>query len=165
LKGGKASSYAIEMRDPGTEANISPSTTSVGDVAYTYPLSINNFSYRPVNPQSDGGTLADLTTGTANDPDYYLSFMVPFADIVNYLENLPTPINITDTTPLRFVVATSNQENSLNQDLGGIPKTFDGAQSWETLGGFTQSFSPVPEPSASFLLLGSLAAGCLRRRR
>ena len=168
---GNAANDAIEIRDPGTDLNISPSTTSIGDVVtlnstpLSYALTTSNYSYRPVNSLNDGGTLDDMTAGTLDDPDYYLSFMVPFGDIVNYLGSLPDPIIIDDTSPLRFVVATSTQVNRLNQDLGGIDGGVNSSETWENLGGMTQPYSPVPEPSGGLLLLGSLAAGCLRRRR
>jgi hypothetical protein len=51
------------------------------------------------------------------------------------------------------------------EDLGGLPKDFDGGQTWENLGGVTSPYTPVPEPSGSLLLLCSLAGGCLIRRR
>ena len=166
------STSAIQIWAPGNDSNTSPSTTSIASTPYqSYTVdsiedvTVANYNYRAVDIQADGGTTNDVTTGTADDTDYYLSFMVPFADIVQYLGSLAAPINITDQTSLRFVVATSTQDNSLNQDLGGLPNNFDDTQSWQNLGGFTPPYTPVPEPSGSLLLLGSLAGGCLFRRR
>lgn len=166
------STSEIQMWAPGNGLNISPSTTSIANSPIlTYPVdsiedvTAANYNYRPVDFTTDGGTTDDVTTGTAGDTDYYLSFMVPFEDIVQYLGSLQTPIQITDQSALRFVVATSTQDNSLNQDLGGLPKDFDGTSTWENLGGFTPPYTPVPEPSGSLLLLGSLAGGWLIRRR
>lgn len=168
---GSASSNAIELRNPGSDLNISPSTTSISSSAYkSYSLDTiedatrANYNYRPVDFATDGGNTNDLTQATSGDPDYYLSFMVPFADIVEYLGSLPNPIQIDDATTLRFVVATARQSNRLNQDIGGLPKNFDDTQTWENLGGFTPPYTPVPEPSG-ILVLGSLATGCLLRRR
>ena len=75
-----------------------------------------------------------------------------------------------ENTPLRSIAATSQQQNSLNQDLNGIGKTFDSSATWSQLGGFTNTMNAtgvaaVPEPSAS--LIGGLGASLilLRRRR
>jgi hypothetical protein len=162
----------LEIRAPGDNLNISPSTTSISNTPYTtYTLDTiedvtpANFSYRPVNFLTDGGNTNDLTQTSSGDPDYYLSFMIPFADLVAYLGSLQTPINSTDTSPLRFMVATSTQVNSLNQDIGGVSGGVNSPTTWEDLGGFTPPYNPVPEPSGSMLLLGSLAAGCFIRRR
>jgi hypothetical protein len=170
----QGSNSQLEIRAPGDNINISPSTTSISNSTYkTYTLDTiedatpANFSYRQVNYLLDGGTLADedLTQTTTGDPDFYLSFMIPFADLVTYLGSLSIPINITDTSPLRFVVATSTQVNSLNQDIGGLPKNYNADTTWEGLGNFTPPYNPVPEPSSSLLLIGTLAGGCLIRRR
>ncbi len=168
----QGSNSQLEIRAPGSGLNISPSTTTIANTAYkTYTLdtiedvSPANFSYRPVNFLTDGGNTNDLTQSTSGDPDYYLSFMIPFADIVAFLGSLQTPINITDTSPLRFVVATSTQVNSLNQDIGGVAGGVNSSTTWENIGGFTPPYNPVPEPSGSMLLLGSLTGACFIRRR
>lgn len=162
----------LEIRAPGDGLNISPNTTTISNSAYrTYTLDTiedatpANFSYRPVDFLTDGGTTNDLTQTTSGDPDYYLSFMIPFADLVQYLGSLQTPINITDTSPLRFVVATSTQVNSLNQDIGGVSGGVNSTTTWENIGAFTPPYNPVPEPSGGILLLGSVAGCCFIRRR
>jgi hypothetical protein len=163
----------LEIRAPGTGANISPSTTTISNSPYkTYTLdkiedaTPANFSYRAVNFLTDGGDTNDVTQNTTGDPDFYESFMIPFADIVTYLGSLSTPINIIDTTPLRFVVATSTQVNSLNQDIGGLNGGANSTIRWDAPGGgLSTPYTPVPEPSSSALLIGALAGGCFVRRR
>ncbi|RPJ35833.1 MAG: PEP-CTERM sorting domain-containing protein [Verrucomicrobiaceae bacterium] len=168
---GNAATNAVEIRAPGTGLNISPNTTTISGTAYkTYALdriedaTPANYNYRAVDQLIDGG-INDVTQTTTGDPDYYLSFMVPFADIVQYLGSLSAPINITENTQLRFVVATAKQANSLNQDIGGVAGGVNSSVTWEDLGGFTPPYTPVPEPSSTLLLLGSLAGGCFIRRR
>jgi hypothetical protein len=166
----------LEIRASGGGANISPSTTTIANTAFkTYTLDTiedatpANYNYRPVNFLTDGGNTDDLTQNTSGDTDFYLSFNIPFADVVQFLgalQNPKTPINITDKTPLRFVVMTATQANALNQDIGGVDdNNFNPGDTWEVIGGLTPPYTPVPEPSNSLLLLGSLTAGCLIRRR
>lgn len=163
---GNASTLGIFA--PGTGANTSPNTTSISSTATTtYTLSASNYNYRPVNYLNDGGTTNDVTTGTSGDTDYYVSFMVPFADVVSFLN--ARSIKITDQTPLRYVVATSTQSNSLNQDLGGVNGGINSTSTWEQLGGFTPvmnaSVTTIPEPGIPLILALPFGAMCLRRRR
>jgi hypothetical protein len=153
---------------PGTGANTSPSTTSIASSAYTtYTISSSNYNYRAVSFATDGGTTNDVTTTTSNDPDYYVSFMVPFADVRAFLAT--KSINITDQSPLRYVSATATQANSLNQDLGGVNGGVNSTSTWTQLGGFTQIVTAggtvVPEPSTALLVVTALSVGAIRRRR
>ncbi len=167
------SSANIAIYGAGTGTNNSPSTTSIAAAAYkTFTISetpTGNYNYRPVSFATDGGTTNDVTTATTGDPDYYVSFMVPFADVTAFLAT--KLINITDQNPMRYVSATSTQPNSLNQDLGGVDdNTANLSNTWSQLGGFSQTVNAggtvvVPEPSTSFLVLSALAAGLVRRRR
>ena len=165
------SSTDIVIRDAGTGLNISPNTTSISNADYwTTTATSSNYSYRPVDYLTDGGTTNDITSTTSGDPDYYLSFVVPFQEIVDFLATTEGgSITINDQSAMRYVAATSTQTNSLNQDLGGIDGGNASTTSWEDLGGFTETVTPdgtvVPEPSSGFLALGSLAIALLRRRR
>lgn len=164
----QGSTREIGIYSPGASANTSPNTTSISPTPYrTYALTVTNYNHRPVDYLTDGGTSNDLTVNTLGDPDYFVSFMVPFADVVSFLAG--KSIQITDQSPTRFAAATSTQTNSLNQDLGGVNGGVNSTLTWEQLGGFTQIIYPsgqaVPEPSSSLLLIASLTAGTLARRR
>ncbi|QJE96075.1 hypothetical protein [Luteolibacter luteus] len=169
--GMQGSSSTLGIYAPGTDLNTSPATTSVASTAYkSYSIDSSNYNYRPVDYTTDGGTTNDATTSTTGDPDYYLSFMVNFRDLVNFLGT--KGISITDQSGLRYVVATSTQMNSLNQDLGGVNGGVNSPTSWSDLGGFSPTVSAhgtpvpaVPEPSAFFLGASSVLLACLRRRR
>lgn len=167
--GMQGSSSTLGIYAPGSSANTSPSTTSISSTAYTsYTISSSNYNYRPVNSTTDGGTTNDVTTSTTGDPDYYLSFMVNFQNLVTFFGT--KGITVTDQTGLRYVLATSTQMNSLNQDLGGVNGGINSTQTWTQLGGFTQTVKAsgaplVPEPSSFFLGASSLLLACLRRRR
>lgn len=164
----QGNSSELLIASPGTSANISPNTTSIAITPYqTYALTTDNYNYRPVNYTTDGGTTNDVTTTTTGDPDYYVSFMVPFTDVVAFLST--SSIQINDQSPLRYVTATSTQTNSLNQDLGGVDGNINSATTWVDLGGFTQIVTAngtlIPEPTSGLLALISLTAALLIRRR
>jgi len=163
----QGNSSKIAIYDAGSGANNSPSTTTIAQNAYdsTDAVSGTNYSYREVNSLNDGGTTNDITTGTSGDIDYYISFTLDFGRIVSFLNT--QGISINDSTPMRYVLATATQGQSLNQDLGQLPKDFDGIQTWEQLGGFSPTMTAtgavVPEPST--MLLGACALPFLLRRR
>jgi hypothetical protein len=171
----------IGIYDAGTGANISPNTTTIATLTttYTYASSAANFNYRPVNFATDGGTTNDLTPGSTGDTDYYVSFSVSFSDVATFLTaQLPTVFTastpFTENTPIRYVLGTSTQSNSLNQDLGGVNnKNFSGTSTWTTLGAFSPTITAtgqlvaVPELSSSFLaiVVSALSFSFHRRRR
>ena len=163
----QGSTRTLGIFAPGTGTNTSPSTTSIAaSPTNSYSITSTNFNYRPVNFATDGGTTNDLTPGGI-DRDYYLSFSVPFADIAAALGLGAN--DIPDQRPLRYVLATSTQMNSLNQDLGGIQGGVNSNSTWESLGGFTPlmnaSGTVIPEPSAAVLSwLSLLALAGIRRR-
>lgn len=166
----KGSSTDIVITAAGGGANTSPSTTTISSSHYyTEPADENNYSYRPVDWDNslgngaDGGTTNDITGN--GDNDYYLSFVVPFQQVVSFLAPANGgPIDITDQSPMRYVVVTSEQGNALNQDIGGVDGNVSGSGDTP----WTEISGPVliPEPSSGILALGSML-GCLliRRRR
>ncbi len=170
-------STTVGIYDAGTGTNTSPNTTTIANLTinYTYTTTAANYDYRAVNYLTDGGTLNDLTA-TGTDTDYYVSFAVGFAHLAAFLTTqLPSSFNNTtpfnENTPLRYVLGTSTQSNSLNQDLGGINnKTANLTSTWTALGGFsptiTASGNVIPEVSATLLtLVGSVFGFAFHRRR
>ncbi|WP_367874271.1 hypothetical protein [Luteolibacter sp. Populi] len=166
--GNQGNSSSLGIYAPGSSANTSPNTTSIAaSASFSYAIGASNYNYRAVDYLTDGGTSNDATTATSGDADYYLSFLVPFNDLVSYLAT--KNINISDQSPLRYVVATSTQHNSLNQDLGGVNGGINSTSTWTELGGFSQTTNAmgtvVPEPSAFAIGASLLLLGALRRRR
>ena len=168
--GMQGSSSILGIYDAGSSANTSPSTTSIASsAAFSYTVSAANYNFRPVDHDTDGGTTSDATPATSGDPDYYISFLVPFADLANFLST--QSIIITDESALRYVAATSTQHNSLNQDLGGVEGGVNSELTWSELGGFspyvTANGTPavVPEPASAVLATLGLSVLSLRRRR
>jgi hypothetical protein len=163
----QGSTATLGIYAPGTSENTSPKTTSIAaSPTYSYAITSSNYNYRPVNFTTDGGTTNDLTTATTGDPDFYLSFVVPFADVVAYLGLNPADA---DQRPLRYVLATSTQHNSLNQDLGGVNGGIGSISTWTQLGGFTPAMNAsgilIPEPSTALLFACGVSFAAARRRR
>ena len=102
----------------------------------------------------------DPTVGSATDingdgkNDYFLTFSVPFADVIAQL-NAQGITGINQNSTFSYVVATATQANSLNQDLNGVGGSYDGNATWATLGVLSDPLTgggiPVPEPSAALV--------------
>jgi hypothetical protein len=162
----------IGLWNPGNGANTSPNTTSiVSTPLVTYTQSATNYHWAPVN------TTIDPTVGTATDidgggqTDHFLSFSVPFNDVVTQLA-VRGISGINENSTFSYVMATATQANSLNQDLNGVPKTYDGAATWSTLGALADPLSAsgvavVPEvnPGMAGAALAVLAIATQYRRR
>lgn len=163
------SSSVIGLFAPGTGANNSPSTTTIQGISPTYQdqaVQGTNFDFRAVTA-GDGGTTTDVDGG---ETDYYVSFLIAYSDLEGYASSIG--IALTQDTPISYVLATATQDNSLNQDFNGLPKTFDGSTTWKDLGVLTtpvtvtgSTAGPViPEPSTS-LLAGLAGVAFLFRRK
>lgn len=164
------SSDQVAIWDAGIGANISPSTTSIASVPYaSYALGAANYNWRAVAVGTDGGTTNDLDGGTSGT-DFYLSFAVPFADVVSYFRTVKGK-TIDQNSDFRYVFATATQANSLNQDIGAIAGGVNSSTTWTSLGAISNAYSasgsPVPVPEPAPALLACLLAGAagLRRRR
>lgn len=161
----------VGIFDAGSGANTSPATTSiVSSGLFSYALSASNYSFLPVNATIDpGATSFDIDAD--GDTDHFLTFVVPFADVVSALAGQGIA-GFDDGSALRFVLGSSTQPNSLNQDLGGPDGGTSSTQTWDALGAISSTataaggFLPIPEPrSAALVSFGLLAlAGWARRK-
>ena len=141
---------AIKIWDAGTGLNISPNTTTVATPTSqkVYSETSLNFDFSQVSLTIDPtATVFDLDADGSTDR--FISFSVPFADVVSEMSRL-AGIAVNENSSLRYVVATSTQANSLNEDFNGIPMNFNGALTWEQLGGMSAGLQ-VPEPGAGVL--------------
>jgi hypothetical protein len=151
----------------GAGLNISPSTTTIVSVPVaSYTPTASNYVWTPVTLTNDPtvGSATDIDGGGQND--HFLSFSVPFTDVITQLTALGIT-GVDQNSALSYVMATATQANSLNQDLNGVGKTYDGSATWAALGAQSDfmtasGIAVVPEanPTVFVILLAGLAIGC-----
>lgn len=173
----------LVFQGTGTGANVSPSTTTL--TTAFYPTSAGVGTARPFDDQNFSNielTAENIATHypgwvnqreTSNKPaenDSIISFAIPLADINAALAALNAGFTIGPETFLRWVAFTATQNNSINQDVYGLPKISQSSGVGETL---YKDFlplmnaygQPVPEPSSYGLLLGAGLGGLFLCRR
>lgn len=157
---GKNQSTGISYQAPGTGANVSPSTTTLGAPVLIAPFSSSNFNYQLVNSTSYPGA-----TQVGTDADVMLTFAVTFEQLNNSLRtvlNNPT-MTVQPTDMVRFVAFTSTQTNAINQDIYGSTGIAGATRFDAPGGGFTEFTDfrgrPVPEPSTIAAVAGLLGVG------
>lgn len=169
----KGPTSQIGFYNPGTGSNISPSTTSIvdGSPLYSEVISASNYLFTPVtvgpsgNDPVSGGT-ADIS-GDGNT-DYFATWVLPFSQLQASAAARGFS-GVTSNTPIRFVVGTSEQSNSINQDLNGTSGNTTSTSTFATLGALsptvTMGGGVVPEPSVLSYSLLALAFFYLSARR
>ncbi len=174
--------YGLVFQGTGTGLNVSPSTTTLTNAFYptaagvgsALPFSATNFS----NIELTAANIATYYPGwtmqngkTAGDNDALISFAIPVAHINQALAQLGATHSIDSSTYMRWIAFTATQNNSINQDVYGLPKITNsngvGDVTWDSfLPYMNGSGQPVPEPASygCMLGLGLVAWGYLRRR-
>lgn len=159
----------VGIFDAGAGANTSPSTTSiVSSPLFSYPLSAANFDFEAVTAAIDP-TATSFDIDADGDTDQFLTWVIPFADIVSALAGQGIA-GFGDDVAMRFVIGSSTQPNALNQDLGGPDGGTTSTLSWSTLGAISNSatasggFAPIPEPNTGALVSLGLLALAVRAR-
>lgn len=162
----------LAIWDPGTDLNVSPSTTSIGSAPMTsFTISSTNYSWQTVTALNDpAATSYDLNAD--GKPDYFLSFSIPFQSLVTAMADPTLPsggIAIDEASAFTYVMATAANDNSLNQDLNGVGKDYDGTLTWTQLGAAAIPYSAtgvmIPEPGTAVLFMGGVALCAWWRRK
>ncbi|WBY03784.1 DUF4347 domain-containing protein [Ramlibacter tataouinensis] len=154
----------VGLYNPGTDLNNSPSTTSyTAAPGRQYTLDASNYAFTPVSPASEppatGVGNADIDGGGKSD--YFVSFRLSFAEIkaelarANVAGNPAAGIAVDRFSPMRFILATATQTNSLNGDIGGVVGANKSTLTWDQLG----AFSPVINASNSPPIITSDGGG------
>jgi len=149
----------------GAPANVSPSTVNIVATPTTYVQTTSNYDWSPVVTIDPSATIIDVDGD--GKVDHFLSFAVPFQDLVNRLSAVGIT-GVNQNTPLQYVIGTSTNANTLNQDISGPNGGTSSTSTWAVLGATTLRYSAagtqVPEPGTAFLMgLGLFGLG-LRRR-
>ena len=160
----------IGIWDPGAGLNISPSsTTIVSTPLVSYAITAANYSWTQVTATNDPkATSFDLDAGGPTEPDFFLSYSIPFADIVTQLAaNGITGFN--ENSTMSYVVSTATQANSLNQDLNGVAGSVNSSLTWAQLGVQSNQMTPagiavVPEVNSIVGIAGLLFAVAAHQR-
>ena len=118
---GPANQVGVFIMNPGTGLNDGPNTTSImnSGTGIWYQSAITsgvNYDYKAVTTTLDPGGATNYGSTSTN---YFVDFTIPFNSLVTGLQTNKS-LNITDATPLSFVVMTGNSLNAINEDVGGI---------------------------------------------
>jgi len=167
----------IGIFDTGTGLNISPDTTSiVATPLQSYAELTSNYDFAAVSAVNDP-TASSYDIDADGNNDYFLSFVIPFQDIVNELvakgiaEGNTTLQNFDQDSEFQLVAGTSTQANALNQDLGGPDGGTTSTETWAALGAMSTLISAtdlllIPEPDTGSLFgLGLVLLATAKRRR
>ncbi len=177
---GSTAQKGIKIWAPGAGLNISPSTTTISSPAdqVRYAFTSSNYDWSPVNTTGLDPTLTNSDLDGGGKTDYFLSFSIPFSAVVIEAQRL-AGLMITDQTALRFVLATATNQNSFNQDIGGLNGGLSSTQTYTQLGAISVALTPsappppppppppapVPEPAAMLLTGSGLVAAALLAKR
>jgi hypothetical protein len=156
----------IEIYNPGTGANTSPSTTTITAPTLSLSQTASNYNWQVVSTAIDP-TVNNLDINADGNNDYFLSFSIPFSNVVAALATHGITFN--QNSAVRYVVATATQPNGLNQDLNGVQGGVNSSLTWADLGAITLPYTAggvaIPEPSAFTLVLVGLGLAMMIRRK
>lgn len=154
---------------PDAGAQNSPATTQLGADLFRATEVAATYNWAPVDNANDPG-VPNTDIDSDGENDYFLSFSVPFAEIVAAASG--TNPTFDEDSPIRYVIGSSTQANSFNQDIGGINGGTSSTLTFSSLGAVSGQYSAngaslgalVPEPTSLtlFATVGTLL--CFRRR-
>ena len=142
---GKNTDGGIVGWEPGTDLNISPSTTSIANPTQIEPLDFTtvtgNVAFVPVDADTDPTSV--FNSDNFNGADYFINYKLSFTDFKTQAEAKSGITGITPTTAIQYTLATSINPNSYNSDVGGYDDTNNAnlAVSYADAGAFSPPLS------------------------
>ncbi|MCU0791400.1 MAG: DUF4347 domain-containing protein, partial [Opitutaceae bacterium] len=162
----------IQIMDPGTGLNTSPSTTSTTPIPAgwlpnggRYGFTVENYATSAVTSATDPHWTGNTDAGNDGKQDSFVSWRIPVTDLAAVLAK-PSPVEIKNNistygprgatgiagfnkdTVVRYVSFTQTQPGPINADLNGVGRNFDPNAGWDALGAFTEPMSPSNPVSA-----------------
>jgi large repetitive protein len=165
---GRNNGQAVKLLDPGTGANVSPSTTSTAPLPTgwlpnngVYSFTSLNYSVVAVSAATDPHWNGDSDLGNDGKTDIFVNWRIPLNDLAfvlakpssvdrsgNYGPRGATGIaGYTQNTSVQYVNFTQTQNGPINGDLNGVGASYDKNATFAALGAFTSQMSasnPVP---------------------
>jgi hypothetical protein len=159
-----ANSGTLSINFAGPDTNTSPNSTSIDSTPFwSTPVSGSNFNWSEVNSTIDpDGTNFDIDNGGISEPDYFLTFIIPFSQFAGAVNSLSLGFTFDDTSPVAYIAATATQGQTLNADLNGVDGTSSNL-TWTDLDAispeiFVDGEPVIPEPGTTVLFF-ALASG------
>ena len=159
---------SIHALDGGT-ADSPQNTRIAKDPLWSTPTTSLNYSWTPVTFELDPtATSLDIDNEAGND--YFITFSIPFVEVILAIESLGIVESFDDTSTVSYIAATSTQGNTLNSDINGIEGGVNSPVTWQDSEVISDESDldgnpVVPEPATAALILGLGAAGFVLLRR
>src|SRR5207249_3813258 len=80
-------------------------------------------------------------TGSGDQTDFFLSYFLPFSDLVSALQTLGIS-GINTNSFFRYIIGTATQPNSINQDINGLSGGVNVTTNYDDIGIFTPPITP-----------------------
>ncbi len=177
---GRNNGRAIRLFDPGSGANISPSTTSTSALPTgwlpnngVYAFNAANYSVAGVSALNDPHWSGATNLG-AGGQDAFISWRIPIADLATVLAK-PSLVDrngiygprgatgiagFNKDTVVQYVSFTQTQTGPINGDMNGVGPTYDKNATFASLGTFTAPMSASnPVPASTSLTISDNVAG------
>lgn len=165
-----ASDREIGIYETNGATNNSPGETGIGNLLWSTRTDRKNYAWQPVTASNDpSATSFDIDDEAGND--YFLSFVLPFNQLVSAVTSLTALPAFDESSTLRYIAATSTNKNNINSDINGLEGGTDSQTPWDDKDtGITTDTgvdgTPIPEPATVSLFAGCLALAvlCVRKR-
>ncbi|MGR5133587.1 SdrD B-like domain-containing protein, partial [Vibrio alfacsensis] len=126
--------------------NNGPSTTTIANKpTFTENYTADNYYFAPVSTLDSNVTDSDV--GDLDGEDHFVSYKLRFENLNASLQQ-ESRLQITKSTPIRYIAFSLTQTNAINGDFDGInDDTADTSKTFEDLGLFTPPLTADPSSS------------------